>query len=227
MEDIHFNKIELVRFINSPVPSNAYLIIDNTTGKCVVIDPGSRDQKDICDFLDKRELELDYIILTHEHFDHCWGVNYILHRFNAKVIATRACSEWIKIPMNYFSKLYFDSDETYSIEKVDIIVEDIDMRLDWGAYRFNFIEAKGHTDKSICISFENLLFSGDTMIYLTKPWLHKRFGASLNDYKASIKQIYANFKANTLVYPGHGNPFKLEDMKEFYTDYFKQNIIIG
>ena len=125
MEDILCNNIKVLRFINSPVPSNAYLLIDGTGTHCIVIDPGSKHQVDICDSIKSKNLHLDYIILTHEHFDHCWGVNTLLESFNAEVVTTKLCAEWVLTPMNYFNKLYFDSDEMYSINKVDIIAENV------------------------------------------------------------------------------------------------------
>lgn len=174
------------------------------------------------EFIISRGLSLDFIILSHEHFDHCWGVNSMLDFFSAKVVATRLCAEWIGTPMNYFNKLYFDSDEMFSIDKVDILAEDITWKLKWCGVDIDLIEAKGHTNKGMCISVGNALFSGDTLIYKTKPFLKKKYGASAEDLKKTIDRIYSTFDADTIVYPGHGDTFRLEDMRGFYEDYFKK-----
>ena len=221
MEDILCNNLNVVRFVNNPVPSNAYLLIDITRKICVAIDPGSKEQVEMRDFISSHGLSLEYIFLTHEHFDHCWGVNSLLEKYPAKIVMTRLGADWVRTPMNYFNKLYFDSDEMFSIEKVDIIAEDVDWMLKWSGVDIGLIDAKGHTNRGMCISVGNALFSGDTLIYNTKPFLKKKYGASKEDLKKTIDKIYEMFNPNTIVYPGHGETFRLADMKEFYEEYFK------
>lgn len=218
MEDILCNNIKVLRFINSPVPSNAYLLIDGTGANCIVIDPGSKHQSDICDYIKSKKLNLDYIILTHEHFDHCWGVNTLLESFETKVVTTKLCAEWILTPMNYFNKLYFDSDEMYSIQKVDVLAENVEWKLNWRGEVVNLIDSKGHTNRSMCVCIGGALFSGDTMIYNTKPFLKKKYGASLEDLRLTIGKIYGTFDDDTIVYAGHGDPFRLGDMRMFYKE---------
>lgn len=221
MEVIHCNNFEIVRFLNHPVPSNAYLVINNDSKECVVIDPGSKEQHEIKDFIVDNRLKLKFILLTHEHFDHCWGVNFLLNAFPAKLVASKACEDGIKRPLNYFNMLYFNSSELYKIDKVDLIVEDIFFRLDWGNTYFSFIESKGHTKGSVCISFNDFLFSGDTMIYKTNPVLKNKFGASFDELKQTIDTIYKKISFDSTVLPGHGDSFKLSEMNEFFNNYFK------
>lgn len=225
MADILCNNLEVVRFVNVPVPSNAFLVVCKEQKRCIAIDPGSKEQYDIRDYICKNGYSLDYIVLTHEHFDHCWGVNSLLDVFDAKVVASRLCSEWVMTPMNYFNKLYFNSEEMYSVRRIDILVEDINMRLDWCDNEITFIDAKGHTNRGICISMANAIFSGDTMIYNTKPFLKKKYGASIVELKDTIERIYASLDKDTIVYPGHGECFRLEMMKQFYIDYFAEHEI--
>lgn len=221
MVDILCNNLEVIRFVNNPVPSNAFLIVCKEQKRCIVIDPGSKDQKDIRDYIYENGYSLDYILLTHEHFDHCWGVNSLLDSFTvAKVVSTRLCSEWVKTPMNYFNKLYYNSSAMYAIERVDIQVEDVEMELSWCGQDVIFVDAKGHTNKGMCISIGKALFSGDTMIYNTKPFLKKKYGASVDDLRETLKRIYTTFDKDTIVYPGHGERFRLEDMRQFYSEYF-------
>ena len=146
MEDILCNNIKVLQFDNVPVPSNTYLLVNKASKKCIVIDPGTKEQANVRDYIQMHGLTLDYIILTHEHFDHCWGVNYLLESFQAKVVTTRLCSEWVKTPMNYFNQLYYNSDEMYQIKQVDVIVEDIGWKLMWGDVPIEFVSTPGHTN---------------------------------------------------------------------------------
>ena len=221
MEDILCNNIKVLRFVNTPVPSNTYLLIQKEKKSCVVIDPGTKEQSELCNYIQSHDLNLDYIILTHEHFDHCWGVNYLLNSFPAKVIATRLCAEWVQTPMNYFNLLYFNSDDYYQIKQVDVNVEDVDGKLMWGDTLFVFISTPGHTNKGVCVEIGGCLFTGDTLLYRTKIALKKRYGASKSDLQMSIEKIYHTYPTETKVYPGHGEPFLLKETEGFYCNYFK------
>ena len=210
-----------MQFNNVPVPSNTYLLVNEANKNCIVIDPGTKEQVNVRDYIQSQELNLDYIILTHEHFDHCWGVNYLLEWFPAKVVATQLCAEWLQTPMNYFNQLYYNSDEMYQIKQVDVIVEDIDWKLIWGDVLIVFISTSGHTNKSMCIEIGGCLFTGDTILYRTKPFLKKRYGASKQELKKSIEKIFLAYPSETKIFPGHGEPFILKDVESFYDELFK------
>ena len=221
MEDILCNNIKVLRFDNEPVPSNTYLLENEARWDCVVIDPGTKVQTNVCDYIQSQDLSLDYIILTHEHFDHCWGVNYLLDAFPTKVVATKLCAEWVQTPMNYFNQLYFNSDEMYQIKQVDVIVEDAGGKIIWDDIPIVFIYTPGHSNKGMCIEIGGCLFTGDTLLYRTRPFVKKRYGASKQDLKESIEKLYRNYPGETKVFPGHGDPFLLKETKDFYDDFFK------
>lgn len=222
MEDILCNSIQVKRFVNTPVPSVTYLLVNIESGHCIVIDPGSKEEPELRDYIQEQGLKLDYILLSHEHFDHCWGVNYLKELYPAaKVVATRLCAEWVTKPWNYFNQMYYNSDEYYQIPKVDVLVEDADGKIEWDGTPINFIPTPGHTDKGVCIEIGRCLFTGDTILFQTKPFLKKKYGASKEALKESIAHIYEIFPDDTKVYPGHGEPFMLKETKEFYDNYFK------
>lgn len=189
----------------------------------MVIDPGTKKQDNVRDYIQSHSLTLDYIVLTHEHFDHCWGVNYLLEYFPlAKVVATRLCAEWVQTPMNYFNQLYYNSEEMYQIKKVDVIVEVVGWKLMWGDTPVVFVNTPGHTNKGMCIEIGGCLFTGDTVLYRTKPFIKKRYGGSLPVLKQSIDNIYHSYSGDTKVFPGHGDPFLLKETKEFYWEFFSK-----
>ena len=220
MEDILCNKIKVERFVNTPVPSNTFLLIDGE--HCIVIDPGSKEQIEVRDYMELHGLTLDYIILTHEHFDHCWGVNFLKELYpDAQLVATRLCAEWVMKPWNYFNQMYYNSDKMFRIEHVHILVEDIGCVMKWDETPIKFVKTPGHTDKGMCVEIGGCLFTGDTVLYKTKPFLKKRYGASKVELKRSIEYLYNTYLGDTKVYPGHGEPFMLKDTEDFYKQYFK------
>lgn len=222
MEGILCNNIKLLRYINTPVHSVTYLIVDERHKGCICIDPGSKEESAILAYILTNGLSLDYIILTHEHFDHCWGVNYLKERFiEAKIVSTRLCADWVMKPWNYFNQMYYNSDECYQIPKVDLLVEEIDFKLKWNDVGVKFIHTLGHTNKGMCIEIGECLFTGDTLLLNTKPYLKKKYGASKEELKKSVDDIFQAYSPKIRIYPGHGEPFLLEEAKEYYVNYFK------
>ena len=218
--------LEIKRFVNSPVPSNTYLISMEDTLSSIVIDPGSKEESELIAYINEKRLNVDYILLTHEHFDHCWGVNVLIDKTEAKVVCTQNCKERVIQPSNYFNKYYFNSEEEYSVNRVDILVENLGYALNWNGTNIRFIESQGHSPGGMCISIDNNLFTGDTVLLNTKPVLMKRLGSSKEDYLASLSKIFSTFSESTRVYPGHGESFILEEMKTFCEGYFLSNGIL-
>ena len=76
----------LLCFSGRFLSSNAYLmVVDN---EAVAIDCGtSWTANRVLDYLNKNRLRLEYIFLTHSHFDHVMGMNRFKERMEARVVA--------------------------------------------------------------------------------------------------------------------------------------------
>ena len=62
------DSVTITLFANMTYDSRTYVIAQNGYNASIVIDPGSPDAKAVMDFLGKHDTEIDFIILTHEHF---------------------------------------------------------------------------------------------------------------------------------------------------------------
>lgn len=76
----------LLCFSGRFLSSNAYLmVVDN---EAVAIDCGtSWTANRVLDYINKNRLRLEYIFLTHSHFDHVMGMNRFKERMEARVVA--------------------------------------------------------------------------------------------------------------------------------------------
>jgi glyoxylase-like metal-dependent hydrolase (beta-lactamase superfamily II) len=212
--------MKIHRFINSPVPSNTYIIEDESSKECVVIDPGTNGSEDIINFISNNHLIPVYILLTHGDFDHVWGVNALKATFpDIQIVASKETSRLTSIPQSYFSALYFGKPEPYCIEKIDYVVDEHDNQLIWRDNEIRFIQVPGHTSCSNIILFNDLMFSGDTILKDTKPFIQKRHGGDKDTFKKSVRMILDSFQDDTEVYPGHGESFHFGEVRDYYETY--------
>ena len=63
-----------------PIGTNCYILEDDKTNKVAVIDPGDEADK-IAQVLQKDGAEVEYILLTHGHYDHTTGVPDLKEHF--------------------------------------------------------------------------------------------------------------------------------------------------
>ena len=122
------------------------------------------------------ERKLDFILLTHSHYDHVLGVTYILgHYPDAMVVAGSYAAEIFKRPSAL--KKMMDLDRKYAAElgtmdyedrtdnlRVDVIVDDGD-RIVCGDMEFLVVGLPGHTKCSVGFYLESkhMLISTETL----------------------------------------------------------------
>lgn len=71
----------------SPFQENTYIIADDVTNEAVIIDPGCYEQAEkeaLGRFIESHKLNIKYLLLTHSHLDHVFGVAYVKRKFNIK-----------------------------------------------------------------------------------------------------------------------------------------------
>lgn len=71
----------------SPFQENTYVIADDTTREAVIIDPGCYEQVEketLGRFIETNNLTVKYLLLTHAHLDHVFGVAYVKRKFGVK-----------------------------------------------------------------------------------------------------------------------------------------------
>ena len=205
--------LHIERFINELMSSNCYLVVDEETKHCLCIDPASEKSEREIAYIENNKLTLDYIILTHEHTDHTWGVNALVDRFSeTKVVCSDVCEKNLaKEFQAYFLFYYDDPNYHYNVCQVDYTIEELERTMEWGKHCIFFVPSPGHSMGSVCIYLNGFLFTGDAILQ-TKPYINKRNGSKELFYE-SAKKIVEMFNPETIVYPGHGEVFQLKEYK--------------
>lgn len=210
--------IKVERFVNQLMTSNCYVVVDEESMHCLCIDPASEKSEREIAYIEGKGFILDYILLTHEHTDHTWGVNALIEKYpSVKVI----CSELCKIALpketkTYFQFYYDDPNYTYNVSRVDSTTEDLGWQMEWNGHNVVFIATPGHSSGSVCICIDDVLFGGDTLMPF-KPFVKKRNGGSQEEYRNSLLSLQKMFALSITVFPGHGESMSMEEMLPYYS----------
>ena len=172
---------------------------------------------------------LDYIILTHTHYDHVGALPYIRKRYKDAVVLGNSHSEKVlnkESAIRVIRELSEKAQEIYSEKrepiiteglKVDKVVKDMDI-IELGDRNIIIYETPGHTSCSISLFIlpeKILLASESTGILIDENTVHT---AILKSHKDSIKSAIRlkGLKANTIVLPHYGVLSRY-----FHEDYWK------
>ena len=92
--------MKIERFIGGMLESNGYVIYQKDGGNCYVIDPGYHAGV-FEECIDRHQLHLSGILLTHHHYDHVGAVEKLRDRYDAPVFMQRivisTTAEWMFI----------------------------------------------------------------------------------------------------------------------------------
>lgn len=188
--------IKITCFVIGMIGTNCYLIEDEATGKLAVIDPA-----DHCDELmkaiDERGGALDYILLTHGHYDHITGAAELCERYHPVVCASEKELPVIAEPSYNLSKNHGITIKPFAVDKP--LADEETFLL--GETEFRFLLTPGHTMGSGCYLADDCIFSGDTL-FCTSVGRTDFPTSSMRDMMRSVNRL-KNLEGDYNVYPGH------------------------
>ncbi len=197
--------VEVRKYINRPVPSNCYLVTDFESGAKFIVDPGSHDMSHILS--DEDYSLIDFIVLTHEHFDHIMGCETIYNICAAPVLCSTNCAESIINPKMNLS--LFSNMSGFSVINGITKIEQYNIPIEWHGNNIIYYEAQGHSLGGICILFTKYLFTGDSLIKDMKTVTKLKTG-STEQLNLTLELIGSLKGNNLIVCPGHGDMFELD-----------------
>ena len=181
--------------------TNCYVVVNEETLACVVIDPGDESNA-IMDYIESNRLRCEAIMLTHGHFDHVGAVNEILEQtgcalyINPRDEGYEVGKSGMKFKMPEGGKYYDDG---------DIIVE--------AGLEFKVLATPGHTPGSVCLICGGALFTGDTL-FRGSCGRADLPGGSMREEMRSLKKI-CELEGDYEVYLGHMDSSSLERERRF------------
>lgn len=184
---------------------NTYLVFDEESKECLVVDPGMsnpEEEKAIENFISTKGLTLKHIVNTHLHIDHVVGIPFLREKYGAPVMAHRGDE--------FLGKRVADQAAMFGLRmKPEVIeiseyLEDGD-KIQLGNGNLEVIAVPGHSKGSICLydRKDGFLISGDALFQGSIG----RTDLPGGNYKELIDNIHDKLLGlpdETVVYPGHG-----------------------
>lgn len=215
--------LEIHQIVSGYHGSNTY-IISLDSQNVILIDPGDPDTSVVEKWLKTNNKTINAVFLTHEHADHCAGVNN-LYRLNPfSLFCSPECDKNMRNSKQNFS-FYIDIIDAFEVEVPAIIlgdnqtlsIESTLYQISNNAVRFSFHHTPGHSPGGACIIIDDFIFTGDTILNKTKtplnfPHSHKK------TYATSLKKLKGLLKPGMKIYPGHGDPFKFENFDKLLNE---------
>lgn len=201
--------MKIVMFVFGNIGTNCYIVFDEKTKNAFCVDIADNASSAYFDFIDKEQLNIKYMLLTHAHHDHVLSAKEFKRRYEqTKFVMSKTDYENI---LN--GKINAVSAENFIVP--DIFVED-NSQITFQNDIIKVIATPGHTSGSVCYLFADNLFCGDTVFKGSIGRTDLPTGSTEEIFK-SIQKIKQFHHLN--LFPGHMEVTDLTSEKK-YNPYF-------
>lgn len=169
--------------------TNTYLVVQDN--EIIVIDPVSKPER--IQALIKENETLVGICLTHGHFDHIGAVDELVSIYNCPVFIHKDDYELTQDP----EKNYSQTKKIKLKSKIEFYSDSMKIK----KFNFDVLNTPGHTKGSVCLRFDNNLFTGDTL-FKGSIGRTDLYGASPQEMKQSLR-LLRSLQEDYIIYPGH------------------------
>jgi glyoxylase-like metal-dependent hydrolase (beta-lactamase superfamily II) len=193
-----------------PCITNVYLLISEKNN-AVLIDPAD-DADQIIQWIKDSGVTLKYIFITHGHADHVLALKEVRDAFRVPVIISKIDAERLVHPDLINDRPYVKV--PFQPLSPDILIQEGD-ELWLDEMKLRFYAMPGHTDGSLAVIVNDVIFSGDTLLKnghgkTTLP------GGDEAKLIASIRRMLGDLQGNYRVLTGHRDETNLEEAREYW-----------
>ncbi|ADY72794.1 beta-lactamase domain protein [Desulfurobacterium thermolithotrophum DSM 11699] len=195
--------MEILAIPAGPFLVNTLLVWDKESKCAAIVDPGDKKSiEEIEDILSRKDLNVKYIINTHEHPDHiaanAWAklkfpkADLIMHEEAAKHL-----NFWVESEIGELAGAEYSPSPEKTLKDED--------ELKLGNFNFKIIHSPGHSPGSI------VLFSPKADVAIVGDLIFKgsigRYDLPMSnrhELKRSVVKVLNQLNPDTLIIPGHG-----------------------
>lgn len=188
--------------------TNCCYLVDKSTGKSAVVDPGDKSDE-LIEQIQKDGGKLEYVMLTHGHYDHIGYAKQLADMFNAKIVTGEMENEFLSTPTLNLSINHNIDLPAFS---ADILLKDNEPFM-LGETEVTYIHTPGHTSGGGCFIFDDTLISGDTLFCESYGRTDLPTGSNSDMYSSILR--LKNLSGDYRVIPGHGPLSTLEHERKY------------
>jgi len=195
--------LEVYRFIFNPFQENSYVLIDDTK-TCAIVDPGNLSDDEnlrLKSFITENGLNPKMILLTHGHFDHICGVNFLTDEFGLPVYAHAKAQRMIDEAPEHGAAFGITITQPPAI---NYKIEDGE-ELSIGNSKLKVTHLPGHSEGSV------FFYNAESKIAVVGDILFNGSigrtdlpGGNLDDLLNGIREKLLTLPDDIQVFPGHG-----------------------
>lgn len=180
-----------------PLQENCYLVVDDSTGDAVLIDPGDEPET-LLRMLHESGATLRAIWLTHGHFDHIGAVEAV-RRHVPVPVHLHADDRPVYDSQDFFASSYGVPFEQPAPADAELAHGD---RVRVGSLEFEVIHTPGHAPGHVILHGNGIVFGGDVLFAGSIG----RTDIPMADPAQLIQSLrtMSALPPATIVYPGHG-----------------------
>lgn len=154
--------IKIQDFTNTIFTSKTYILYNEGCNYAWLVDIG--DVEPVAEFLQKKSLIVEGVLLTHAHFDHIYGLEALVEHFpDCKVIVCEYAKEALASDKLNMSR-YHGTPIIFESENVVVVHEGDNLTLFEGEPEIVFYETPGHNPGCLTMVLGDKIFTGDAYI---------------------------------------------------------------
>ena len=208
--------LQLEQFVFNPFAENTYVVYDENTKECVIIDPGCSDdgeENELFGFIDSHRLKPLMIISTHGHIDHIVGNAAVKKRYGIKVAAhPNVKNDFLRSRQQ---AVMFGLPIVGDCDLPDVDLEDGEI-IKVGESTLEVISTPGHAMGSISLyaEIEGWVFTGDAL-FCRSIGRTDFPGGNYEQLRTNIIERLFCLPDDTEVYPGHDQSTTIFDERRY------------
>jgi len=193
-----------------PLQCNCSVIGDDVSREAIVIDPGD-DVADVLAIVQKHNLKVQQIIITHAHIDHVGGAKKLKAATGAAILLNQ--NDYALLKMLDVQAAWVGIASPGRVE-IDQSVGQAD-KIRVGSLSADVLHTPGHTQGSVCLYFplEKKLIAGDTL-FAGSIGRTDLPGGSFEKIIRSLQEKVLALPDDTTVIPGHGELTTIGEERE-------------
>lgn len=183
--------MQVIRIKTGILATNTYLLKEKD--EYLVIDPAGKAARLIAEI----QGEVKAILLTHGHFDHIKAVDALKAKYHCPIYLNAGDNDLVDPLLAKKTNSYCGLCAWLKSPHLDLPNGPMTI----GSFNFAVIATPGHTQGSVILVFDDVIFTGDTL-FKGAVGRTDLYGGNAQDLKHSLS-VFHDFTHDYLIYPGH------------------------